>query len=588
MFADITKIDMQKLLTVLFFLFLFHFSYSQNYKISWGDEVKMKKNTKDMDIVAADNSGVYFTEEKAKLQSIGLFGGTVGTSAKLVKFDKNFNSVFEKDYSKELKGVSFDNIQMLDDELFLFATDYDKREKTVRILGVQLDKKSGEMLGELSELDNYQLESKRDNYDIHFDTIDNSKNFLLVTDISNNDRTSIAVAVLDKNLKKKESATINLSYEKKTYNLEDVKFTKGGKIILLGKVMEHMVRNNGKQKNRMVFKEFALSVYNNKGKKEKDINLSSGSHFIIGGKIIEEPTGELLLAGFYSNEQKKNDLNGFFMNKIDVNSGTLVLSSFKEINASMLGEASEDPEDAKAADEDNDEKKSRKEKKKDSDNDEEEELPNSYVIRSVNLNPADNSYIITSEISQLTSYTYTYMTGTGASSHWETRTVYTFTNRDILLIDADKDAQIRWLNVIPKYQVEQVSSSSNGMSNSSAAGLGYFARAGGMPYYSSYTSFIDDNKMFIILNDHEKNKDVAAYGNKVKMIRTFKKFSDTYGVTVDLNTGKLAKKFINENSEDIILMPRHSYTVGNTIYIPSMRQRLMAKSELKIAKIVVN
>ncbi len=578
---------MKKIASSFFLLFTFYFSYSQNYKLSWGDEVKMKKNTKDMDIVAADKSGVYFTEERAKLQAIGLFGNTIGTSAKLVKFDKSFNEVFEKDYSKELKGVSFDNIQMLDDGLFLFATDYDKREKTVRILGAKLDKNTGEMLGELSELDNYQLESKRDNYDIHFDTIENTKNFLLVTDISNNDRTSIAVAVLDKNLKKKQSAVINLSYEKKTYSLEDVKFTQGGKIILLGKVMEHMVRNNGKQKNRMVFKEFALSVYNSKGKKEKDIDLSSGSHFIIGGKIIEEPNGQLLLAGFYSNEQKKNDLNGFFMNKIDVNAGTLTLSSFKEINSGMLGDVSEDADDAKAAEDDDNDKKSRKEKKKD-DDDEEEELPNSYTIRSVNLNPADGSYIITSEITQLTSYTYSYMTGTGASAHWETRTVYTFTNRDILLIDADKEAQIRWLNVIPKYQVEQISSSGRGLSNSSAAGLGYFAWSGGMPYYSSFTSFIDNNKMFIILNDHEKNKDIAAYGNKVKMIRTFKKFSDTYGVSVDLNTGKLTKKFINENSEDIILMPRHSYTVGNTIYIPSMRQRMMAKSELKIAKIVVN
>ena len=536
-----------------------------------------------MDIVAADKSGVYFTEERAKLQSIGLFGNTLGTSAKLVKFEKNFDQVFEKDYTKDLKGVSFDNIQMLDDELFLFATDYDKREKTVRILGVQLDKSSGDMMGELQELDNYQLESKRDDYDIHFDTIENTRNFLLVTDISNNDRTTIAVAMLDKNLKKKESAIINLSYEKKTYSLEDVKFTKSGKIILLGKVMEHMVRNNGKQKNRMVFKEYALSIYDHKGKKEKDVNLSSGNRFVIGGKIIEEPTGDLLLAGFYSNEQKKNDLNGFFINKINVNDGTLLLSSYKDITSSMLGDVSSDS-DSTATDDDDDDKKSKKDRKKNDDDD--EELPNSYLIRSVNLNPADNSYIITAELSKVTSYTYSYMTGVGAGAHWETRTVYTFTNRDILLIDADKEAKIRWLNVIPKYQVEQVSSSGRGFSASSY--LGYFARSGGLPYYSSFVSFMKDNQMFVILNDHEKNKEIGQYGNKIKMIRTFKKFSNTYGVSVDLNTGKLVKKFINENSEDIILMPRHSYTVGNTIYIPSMRQRLMAKSELKIAKITVN
>ncbi len=572
-------------MSILPLLLLTAASYAQTYKINWGDEVKMKKNTTDMDIVAADKSGVYFTEERLKGMSFGVFGGNVNTAAKLVKFDKNFNPVFERDYSKELKGIDFDNIQMLDDELFMFATDYDKREKKVKIFGAQLDKSTGDLMGEMMELDEYSLESKRDKYDIHFDTIDNTKNFLLVTDISNNDRTSIAVAVLDKNLKKKESAVINLSYEKGTYGLEDVKYTASGKIVLLGKVLEHMTRNNGKAKRKMVFKEFALSVYDKKGAKEKDINLSSDNRFIIGGKVIEEPTGELLLAGFYSNGQRKTDLNGFFMNKIDIQNGTLLLSSYKDISSGMLGDASEDADDTKAADDDDDEKKSKKEKKKD-DDDNDEELPNSYVIRSVNKNPMDGSYIITAESYKFTSYSYSYMSGAGAAATWQTRTVYTFTNRDILLIDADKDAQIRWLNVIPKYQVEQISDNRSGFGYSGY--VGYFARAGGMPYYSSYTSFIKDNNMYIIMNDHKKNTGNADYGNKVKMIRTFKKYSDTYGVMVDLNTGKLSRKFINENSDDIVLMPRHSYTVGNTIYIPSMRQHAMAKSELKIAKINVN
>jgi len=48
------------------------------------------------------------------------------------------------------------------------------------------------------------------------------------------------------------------------------------------------------------------------------------------------------------------------------------------------------------------------------------------------------------------------------------------------------------------------------------------------------------------------------------MIRTFRKFSNTYGVSVDLNTVKLTKKFNNENSEDyckLIVLYRRRLTV---------------------------
>src|SRR3982751_416262 len=76
-------------------------SFAQSYKISWGNEVKMKKNTSDMDVVAADSSGVYFTEEKPR----GFESVDIGVT--LVKFDTNFNEVFQKDYSKELEGFSY-------------------------------------------------------------------------------------------------------------------------------------------------------------------------------------------------------------------------------------------------------------------------------------------------------------------------------------------------------------------------------------------------------------------------------------------------------------------------------------------------
>ena len=89
------------------------------------------------------------------------------------------------------------------------------------------------------------------------------------------------------------------------------------------------------------------------------------------------------------------------------------------------------------------------------------------------------------------------------------------------------------------------------------------------------------------MNDHTSNNINAKYGDKVKRVYNFKKKSNTYGVTIDLASGAMTRKFISASSTDAILMPRHGYIVGNELIVPSWRMHALAKTELKFAKIVV-
>jgi hypothetical protein len=331
-----------------------------------------------------------------------------------------------------------------------------------------------------------------------------------------------------------------------------------------------------------------MMIYNNKGDREKDIAINSGDRFVISGQLIEQADGNMLLAGFYSNTSKKDDLSGFFINKVDPVRGELTLSSFKEINASMLGSNYEED----TSDEDDDTKEEKKRSKKAKDDDEEDEFPNEFVIRSVDINPADNSIIITSEVSQYRHYVYTSSTYNSVTRTYQTTTehVHTFTNQDILVINADKDGNIKWLNALPKSQVEQIRTSSTGYGYGFSYGYdygGYFARGGGMPYYSSFISILNNNKLTLILNDHTTNNVNAKYGDRVKRVYNFKKKSNVYGVTMDLATGTISRKFIAANNSETILMPRHGYVVNNELVVPSWRMHALAKTELKFAKIVL-
>src|SRR4030095_2043578 len=248
---------------ILFFLLLPFFAFhlpAQTYKITWGDDIKLKKGTADLDIVGADNTGVFFTEARRKK------GVSYGTTYKLYKVDKTFKEVFDKEYKKELKGLDFNGFQLLENDVFLFATDYVKKEKLYKVYGAKVDKNSGELMGDLIELGSYPLESKKDDYDMKMTTIQNGKAFLMVTNISGEDKVSLGVSIMDKNFKKKETTVINLTIDPKHYSLQDVRLTSTNKIILWGKEYEE-TQVGKKKRKRMVFKQYLMSIYDIKGKK---------------------------------------------------------------------------------------------------------------------------------------------------------------------------------------------------------------------------------------------------------------------------------------------------------------------------------
>lgn len=575
---------MKKITLAITGIFVQLFVVAQTYKIAWGEEIKLKKGTADLDIIAADNTGLYFTEQRRARTMFTI--GAPPSSYKLYKMDKNFGEVFDKEYKKELKGLDFQSFQTLGNDLYLFTTDYEKKARLFKVYGAKVDKNSGELMGDFGELGSYELESKRDDYDMRVSPIHSGNSFLMVSNISAKDRVSIGVCLLDKSLRKKENTVISLSFEPNLYQLQDVQYTKNNKIILLGKEFEE-AQIGKKKRKRLVFKQYVMSIYNTNGEKLSDVTLDADDRYVISGKLIEQSSGELLLAGFYSNSAKKEDLNGFFINKVDPEKGKLLLSSFKEINAGMLGTGYED-----AADDDDEIKESKKQAKKAKEDDEEEEFPNSFIIKSVDINPVDNSVIITSEVSRYSFYSYVNSSYNASTRTWTRTTtfVHRFTNQDILVINADQNGSIKWLNALPKSQLEEVRTTSNSYSSGFSYDYdrgGYFAAGGGMPYYSSYKSLIHNNSLILLLNDHTSNNVNPEYGNKVKTVTNFRKRSNIYGVSIDLGSGKMTRKIIASNNEETILMPRHAFVVKNELFIPSWRQHLMAKTELKFAKISV-
>ena len=190
---------MKKILFTGCLLLTIQFVYAQAYKITWGDEIKLKKGTADLDIVMADNTGLYFTETRLQMKSYFLIGATYGTAVKLMKVDKNFSEVFDKEYKKELRGLTFHSFQALGNDLYLFATDYIRKERQFKVYGVKIDKSSGDFVGDFTELGSYDLESRKDDYEMKIKPVMNGQSFLMVSNISNNNSVKLAVHLLNRN-----------------------------------------------------------------------------------------------------------------------------------------------------------------------------------------------------------------------------------------------------------------------------------------------------------------------------------------------------------------------------------------------------
>ncbi|MBK9318879.1 MAG: hypothetical protein IPM91_08725 [Bacteroidetes bacterium] len=85
----------------------------------------------------------------------------------LIKYDINGKIIYEIRSEKELQGLGLRSIQVIKNELYLIAQEYDTKEKTLALSGAQLDKNTGELRYELKPMGNWNYDpSRNDNINI--------------------------------------------------------------------------------------------------------------------------------------------------------------------------------------------------------------------------------------------------------------------------------------------------------------------------------------------------------------------------------------------------------------------------------------
>jgi hypothetical protein len=574
---------MKQLTYLLAFLFFCSHLSAQKPQIKWGDEFKLRRGSTDLEVIHSDNSGVYLQEGHLAVKGYFVVAATLRESATLVKLDKNLSEVYRSDFNRELKGKEFVQFFPFQGKMFLFASEYIKREKTLTIYGAEVNKNTGELAGDWTQVIALQKEEKGD--DINYKIIPNadSSKLIVVSSIEGRERNEYRIQEFDQKLRSTAKAlTISNEFDPKTFQLEDVLYTINKKIILVGRRYEY--QEGKKKKDKFLdFANYNIRLYNEQGKMQKEINTDINGKWLTSTKLVQEKSKDVVLVAFYNNSRKGKTIDGMLVQRIDANNGNVISTTQKELNTSLLSTDA----DEFVAEADDDEKESKAERKErerlDKMKNESEAFSKYMQFRNI-FYTEDNGLVVLAE--KYHHYTYSvqsYTSGTnGAPGSWRTTTYSVYECGDLLMTKIDASGNIGWLTVLPKAQREVIS----GGSSSGLIGPSFWD-GGNRPFYAGFGAMQTKNTIRVLFNDNAKNAGITNAGQKAKTISRFGK-SNCFILTIDEKTGKCSRSIFYSNADIPTSMPRLGSVLGDNMFIIGKEDRLLGKSKIAVARIVMN
>ncbi len=550
---------------------------AQKPRITWGDEFKLHRGSTDLEVIHADNTGVYLQEGHLALKSYFVIGATLRTSATLIKLDKNLGEIYRNDFNKELKGKEFVQFFNVREKLYVFASDYAKREKTLSIYGAEINRSSGQLSGDWTFITSFQKDGKRDEINFKFSHNADSTMMIVVSTIEGRDRNEYKIQEFDQSLKATtKPVIISNEFDPKTFQLEDVLYTVSKRIVLVGRVYEF--REGKKKKAKFLdFSNYNIRMYDERGKKVNEVNTNINGRWLASTKLVQEKNKDIVLAAFYNNEKRGKTIDGMLVQRLHPLTGEVINTSEKQISHSLLSTQAEQTDDEDSGES----RQERKERERlDKIKDEGEAFSKYMRFRNI-FYTADNGLVVLAE----KYHHYTYMTqshtggSNGSAGTWTTTYYSVYECGDLLMCKINEGGDISWLQVQPKSQREVIQTGSSG----GFVFSGYFD-AGNRPFYAGFGALQTGDAIQVLFNDNPKNAVVTQPGQKVKDTRRFGK-SDCFILTVNLSTGKTERKMFFSNSSTPTAMPRLGSVIGDGMFIVGKEDRLLGRSKIAVAKI---
>jgi hypothetical protein len=536
-------------------------------KVFWGDEFKMHRGSTDLTILRADPSGIYL-EETHEIRKIGLFGSSTRKSSILVKLTQTMTEQYSNDFDKELKGKEFDRLFFISDKLYLFATDNSKKDNSLYLYAVEVDKGTGNLKGDWQQVSAWEKLDKSGKIDYTIDYNGDSSNIVITGSYTGKDQNRYEIRMMDANLHPVgKPMTISNEFDPSTFQVQDFVYTRSGNAVLVGRIYEYEEGKKKKEKN-LLFKNYNIRLYGPDGKMISELVTDIDNKFLVTGKVLQVKNA-LILAAFYSNERKKKKIDGLLVERLDPATGRALFTKKMDLTTSLISEVE-------------DEDGARQTKK---DDDEEEGLAANLVFRNFYMTP-DHGLIILAEQYTRKEYISSSYVSTGmGNGKYDNSSHVLYNCGDIYMAKVSGTGNIDWLHVLPKNQYEDIQVSASSWSSTPGILFGsYFEPVDNRPFYGGFTSIAGAGTVHLFFNDSQSNGDVLQPGKRVKRVQDFGR-STCYMVDLDMITGKYTRKPLYSNKDIPTSMPRLGVPLNNSIYLTGKEDRAFAKSKIVVGKI---
>lgn len=436
-----------------------------NYNVEVGKDDKTTKKTSISQIIGEDDEFIWsqsYSYKRFKNRS----------AFYITKYDKSLNPVKTVEGRAEYKGkkLSIREIFMMQDEIIILYTYFNKSEKTRYIYTQSFDKKKMRFSKEFKIIAKFDEPKKflsRGRIDIKFSEDGSKLGIIYSLPYDKREKEKFGAIVFDANLNELWSREMTLPYLDKFYTLEYYYIGNDGKIYVQGihyKTEKARLKRSGKPNYN-----YKIFVYGEDKSDFLNFQIRLKDKFITDMKMGMNNENELICAGFYSDKGHWS-IKGTFYAKVDKKSGELEEKSFKEFPEDFIMEELSERQ----------KKRVKKGKRKVGEMYE-------YDLDELVLTN-DGGVVLIAEQYYVTEHTTSHTDANGVTTY---TTTYYYHYNDIIAAFVNSNGSIEWLQRIPKHQTS--------------------TNDGG--YKSSYSMVVTPTYIYFVFNDFMYGAEGRMCGN---------------------------------------------------------------------------
>lgn len=470
---------------------------SQNVTLKLGPTIESKSSS--ISLAGYKDDEVYALQYKREL-----FSFKSKPDIFLERYDNAYNrkktSQLVMPNNKKSNEIQLEDIEILNNKFYIFSSFYNK-STDLNYLFVNSINENGTIENDYNELDQIPAKSrnKSGRYDLRYSN-DSTKILILNHAAPKNkskDNESYKCKVFDNNF--------NLIWEKTfTLDVKDDKFTfdaytvdNNGKIYVLGVQKLKQNERIKSESNKRPKYRYTIYSYDPNSKEQKEF-IVDGDKFLLSSIMTINKDGNLVFASSYANTNNAG-AQGILNLIIDGKTNTLLHKSMEEISDEVNAITYR-------------KKKAKKDKG-----------IYALVLKEI-IFKENGGYVLITEQEYI-------IVRTTRSSNGVSTTTYHYYNNDVVLFSYDDKCKINWVSLVPKRQ--------------------HTVNDGG--FYNSFTSMVNDDKVYLFYNDEKRNEKIANYKKRKAMSRP--KNATLCYTAVDINGEMTYKAVFNNKKENIIIPP---------------------------------